>query len=213
MFARATEAITDAGLIITESVHSLARNGQRWFNLNRVEVDNIIGGEGMEFLVAVRNSYDKSAPAGLVAGTTIMICENMDFNGEVKVGRRHTTELFRDINGQLSAGINAIMAGWQDQANRLNGYKEVGLSDSEAHHIIALAFQNGACSAKQVADLITQWHNPNFNEFKERNLWSLHNAFTEVFKQNSPTVVAQRSNALHVTLDKVALDTLTPNWI
>ena len=45
------------------------------------------------FVVGVRNSHDKSFPAGLVIGASIFVCDNLSFSGEVKLARKHTVHV------------------------------------------------------------------------------------------------------------------------
>ena len=50
--------------------------------------------------------------------------------------------------------------------------------------------------------LIKEWREPSHDEFKPRTVWSLFNAFTEVYKQTSLTQLHQNSNRLHGLLDR-----------
>jgi hypothetical protein len=153
------------------------------------------------FVIAVRNSYDKYVPASIAAGQSVCVCSNGMFSGEVVLGRRHTVNVWNDLPHMIVSGIQKIIGSWKQNMNRMEGYKQFDLSNSHAHDLIARAFLQGAVSQKQVASVINQWHNPNHPEFQNRNLYSLHNAFTEVWKENMPEVVLQNSFKLHSILD------------
>jgi hypothetical protein len=54
-----------------------------------------------------------------------------------------------------------------------------------------------------IADVLDQWEKPAHQEFAPRNLWSLHNSFTEVYKGNL-IALPKRSQALHSIFDPFA---------
>ena len=190
-----------AGLKILQSVHALARKGQRYFGMMQVEVPSLENAD-MGFIIGVRNSYDKSVPAGLVAGNQIFLCSNGMFTGEEKLSRRHTTNVWADLPSMIVTGIQKVLGNFKTNIHRMEAYKSFDMCNAQAHDLIAKAYLGGAISQKQVASVIEQWHRPNHTEFKNRNMYSLHNAFTEVWKENTPHVVLEKSNALHPLFDR-----------
>ena len=194
--------LSQQGVAILNEVHSLARKGLRYFGLMQVQPLGL-SSEDMGFIVGLRNSYDKSVPAAIACGNQVFICDNLMFSGEIVVGRRHTTNLFRDLPDKIREAVLGIMKRWEGQISRMAAYREIGLVNSEAHDLIAQAFLKGAVSNKQVADVISEWHQPRHAEFHDRNVFALHNAFTEVWKQNTPDIVLANSKVLHPILDVV----------
>jgi len=49
------------------------------------------------WIVGLRNSHDKTYPAGLVAGSKVFVCDNLCFSGEVRLSRKHTRHAVRDL--------------------------------------------------------------------------------------------------------------------
>jgi len=189
-----------SGLRIMQEVHALARKGQRYFGLMQVQYDRLPDSD-LGFIIGIRNSYDKSIPASIACGCSVMVCSNMAFSSEVVLGRRHTVNVMRDLPSMIASGLVAIMGDWGKQIDRFGMYRTRDIGDLEAHDIIAEAYRAGAVSPKQVANVIDQWHTPNHPEFMDRNVYALHNAFTEVWKQNLPEIVLANSAALHPLLD------------
>lgn len=196
--------VEKSGLRVLQEVHSLARKGLRYFGMMQVESNDLFSRD-MGFVIGLRNSFDKAIPAAIAVGNSVFVCDNLQFNGEIVLGRRHTTNILRDLPSMIATAIAGLTSRWQSQIIRMDTYKETGLTDMEAHDIIARAFLRGAVSQKQVAEVIGQWHNPNHPEFQDRNAYSLHNAFTEVWKQNTPDIVLANSSALHSILDGVCV--------
>jgi len=194
--------VVDAGMSIVEEKHALARDGQRYFGMFQVAgVQNFALAETVGTVIGLRNSHDKSFPAAIVAGSAPFVCDNLAFSGEIKVARRHTRFILRDLPLLLAGAFGKLMTAWGNQAARIEKYQGFALNDPSAHDLIARAYRNGAISKTQLADVIEQWHTPEHAEWgAERNLWGLHNAFTNVLRGNV-IALPRRSDALHGLLD------------
>jgi len=62
------------------------------------------------------------------------------------------------------------------------------------------SYQAGAIPKTKVTDVVDQWEKSDHPEFWDRNMNSLYNAFTEVYKGNL-VALPNRSDALHSVLD------------
>ncbi len=62
------------------------------------------------------------------------------------------------------------------------------------------AYQAGAIPKTKVTDVVDQWEKSDHPAFWNRNMNSLYNAFTEVYKGNL-VALPNRSDALHSVLD------------
>ena len=49
------------------------------------------------WVLGLRNSHDKTFPAGIVAGASVFVCDNLSFSGEIKFARKHTRFIVRDL--------------------------------------------------------------------------------------------------------------------
>ena len=198
----ATSEIMHRGMNITNEVHALNREGQRYFGLMEVTHPSI-SSEEMSLVIGLRNSYDKSVPASIAAGNAVFICDNMQISGEIVIGHKHTKNVWTDLLNRVQSALTVVEAHWRDHFDRSASYKEVGLSPSQANDLIVRAYKSGAVNKVGLADVIDQWYNPNHSEFKGRNLWNLHNAFTEIFKGRAD-LLPTRSDSLHNLFDGVS---------
>ena len=117
--------------------------------------------------------------------------------------RKHTTNVLRDLPQIVSRGIRALSDMWNKQEARVAKYEATPLTDDEAGTLILRGYRAGAVGKTMIADVLDQWEKPAHEEFAPRNLWSLHNAFTEVYKGNL-IALPKRSQALHSILDPFA---------
>lgn len=195
------DRLSDNGMTVIKQVHALWRGGQRYFGLMEVSHPSISSRE-MSLVVGLRNSYDKSLPAAIAAGNSVFVCDNLCLSAEIVVGRKHTKNIMDDIRERMQNAMLVLQAHWNDHFARIETYKQFEVSPLQAHDTIINAYRRGAISKVGIADVIDQWYAPNHNEFKDRNLWSLHNAFTEVWKGRAD-LLADRTDSLHAMFDEV----------
>src|SRR4030095_3126122 len=117
-------------LRVTGQAHSLTREGMRYFGL--MEIRNGQKSEDYSWVLGLRNSHDQSFPASLVAGANVFICDNLSFSGEVKLSRKHTTFIWRDLPQLTERAIGRLISKWHDKDRRIEAYRDHGLSDMEA---------------------------------------------------------------------------------
>lgn len=195
--------------IVNES-HTLHRNGLRYFGLFQVAGLNRKHGAEVGTVFGLRNSHDKSCRAGVMAGDAPFVCTNMIFNNEIVLGRRHTMNVFADLPLVISKAIGKLMQSWIDTDTRIDNYKSVELDNTLAHDLILRAYRAGACGQTQISKVLDQWHSPEHDEFSGRDLWSLQNAFSNVYRGNL-LLTPQRSEALASVFDPFAKARLALN--
>lgn len=205
LIERLREIVGNAGLTITQEAHALARNGLRYFGLFQVAgIPNFSQEENIGTVIGLRNSHDKSFPAGINAGSAPFVCDNLAFHNEIKIARRHTKFILRDLPMLLSGAFGKLLNTWGNNAKRIEAYQARTINDLEAHDLIAKAYRVGAVSKTALADVLDQWHTPEHAEWSEqRNLWGLHNSFTNVMRGNV-LALPKRSDSLHGLLDPLA---------
>jgi hypothetical protein len=106
----------------------------------------------------------------------------MVFRGDlIALNRKHTSGL------HLRTEINHAVLRFQDHFGRLTGeietLKGVPLSDSQAKAVLHDVFVQGILPIRLLPDASKLYFEPFVDEFRPRNSWSLHNAFTAVAKE------------------------------
>jgi hypothetical protein len=153
-------------------------------------------------IIGLRNAHDKSFPAGICAGDAPFVCDNLIFTNTIKLARRHTMNILQDLNFTINRAIGQLFNFWHGQDERINAYKGREIKNAEANDIIINACKAGAVPKSKVMDVVDQWESSDHPEFWDRNVNSLYNAFTEIYKGNL-TALPNRSQALHSVLDNV----------
>lgn len=186
-------------LTIGMQAHSLTHDGSRYFGL--MEIQSQEQNADYTWVLGVRNSHDKMFPAGIVAGASVFICDNLSFSGEVKFARKHTRFINRDLPQLTERAIGLLLAKWHDQDRRIEAYKDAVVDDAQAHDLIVRSVDVGVCANSYIPGVLREWREPQHEAFADRNIWSLFNAFTETLKQGNLAELPKRTEALHGLLD------------
>ena len=197
---RVTSGLAAANLEIVESSHALSKEGARYFGLFQVAQTGLLDNRDYGLVMGLRNSHDKTFPAGITLGSQVFVCDNLAFSGEIKLARKHTVNIMRDLPGVISKAIGGLSDRWNTQDTRFQAYKETALTDGQAHDLIIRAFKNRSCVVTNISKVVQEWDTPSHEEFSNRNVWRLFNAFTEALKGNLGAL-PDRSINLHGVLD------------
>ena len=132
------------------------------------------------------NSYDmtKSASGGL--GRRVSVCSNGMFMGaSSQFRRKHTVGIDRDREGHFShvydlvdSAIRNLLPAAEAEVARIDRWRNTPCDDDDARYVAIEAAKAGVTGAAGMMRVMKHWEEPEHPEFKDRNVWSLENAFT-----------------------------------
>lgn len=188
------------GLTVVSEAHALARDGQRYFGM--LQVVNGQNAADYSLVLGLRNSHDQSFPAALGVGSGVFLCDNLAFSAEVKIGRKHTKHIERDLPQLVSMALGQLSGLRRQQDVRIAAYKTTELPDELANHIILAVFRARALNVQRIPDVIREWDTPRHPEFAAdgKTAWRLFNAFTEAYKGRLD-ILPRNTQVLHGVLD------------
>ena len=197
--------LPEFGLQVVNEQHALMKDDFRYFGLMQVEPtmdgDTSLLSPDHAFVLGLRNSHDKSFPAGLCVGNGVFVCDNLCFSAEIVIGRKHTRHILRDLPTLIHAALGKMATARIDQEKRIEAYKNTDISDMQADHLIINACRAKALKPTQIIKVAQEWREPEHPEFKERNAWSLLNAMTQHQKGINPFELSSRTQRMHPLLD------------
>jgi len=164
------ECLNRHALVVAGQAHALTHYGARYFGL--LEVQGYRESREYGWVIGIRNSHDKRLPAGLVAGNAVFVCDNLAFSGEVKIARKRTSGILRDLDGLVASAIDRLQGVWGMQDERLDRYKDYALNDILAHDFMIRAVDAGVCPVSTLPRVLEHWREPPYAAFEGRNLRS-----------------------------------------
>lgn len=172
------QTLADTSLRIGSEAHSLTHDGARYFGLMEVQSRGTMRDDYC-MVVGLRNSHDKRFPAGLVVGSSVFVCDNLSFGGEIKLSRKHTRFILHDLPQLVRRAVGLLSEKWHQQDVRINAYRTAEVDDRTAHDLVIRATDVGVCANSYIPAVLREWREPRHREFGERSIWSLFNSFTE----------------------------------
>lgn len=175
------ETLSFRHINVLSDEYVVSPDGMKMFGLLQLDATFL----DCRFSIGIRNAHDKSMRLGLVAGYSVLVCENMSFLGDfAPVLAKHSKHF--DLQDALTIGVDRIQRNWQPLQHALETRKATEISDDAARLLIYDAFLAGRFPIKLMKGVDQEYFNPSYEEFKPHTLWSLENAFTTAFKALKP---------------------------
>lgn len=201
------KALENFNMRVVSSAFALAKEGTRFFGLMQVAQNGQEENKDYGYVVSLRNAHDKAWRIMMGVGSSAFVCDNLAFSTEIQVTRKHTNRALITLPNLISTAAGRLAESWNNQGQRIEAYKNYGLTDSQANDLIVRAYEGGVAPITMLPDVIKEWRTPRHPEFAPRNAWSLFNAFTECLKpqdnkaRGSLWELPKRTTILHGLMD------------
>ncbi len=204
LLEQVTGALAGAGQMVVEEAHAISKNGQRYFGMLQVVPAGQLNDGDYSLVIGLRNSHDKAFSASMVCGSGVFVCDNLAFSGEIKIGRKHTRFIQRDLPGIVNVAVGKLGDMRLSQEKRISAYKTFELSETQADHLVIEMLRSRIITTQQVQKVINEWDAPSHPEFvaNGNTAWRLFNAVTEASK-GRVTALPRATQALHGMMDNV----------
>ena len=201
------ESLPENGFQVVQEEHALSKDGQNYFGVMKIEDPSFPADQdGFARVIGLRNSHNKRIAAGLVSGSTVFVCDNMAFSGEVQVTHKHTSKVMEALPMMVREAVVGLKPLLTAERQRVKAYRAhqlgVGL-ELTVDHLFMEALRRGALTASQLGKAWAHWEKPPHEEFEERSMWSWFNSVTEAHKGTGMRTLFNRSMALHDMCDSV----------
>lgn len=129
--------------------------------------------------VGLRNSHDKKFPIGISFGSRVFVCDNLAFNGDHVIKRKHTANAKRDLPGLVAQVVEPLRAQRTAQARTFDAYRNRPLNAQEVDHIVLQLYRAGVLNITKIPDVLAAYENPP-HDWGIETAWRLFNATTFV---------------------------------
>jgi hypothetical protein len=172
-------ALAVSHIAIRKEQFALRRDGSTLFGVLQLVYEDTPDGTAA---LGLRTANNRTMSIQICAGLSVFVCDNMVFRGDlIALNRKHTVGL------HLRTELNHAVLRFQDHFGKLTGeilnLKERGLVDTDAKAIIHDVFVHGIMPIRLLPEVSNLYFEPFVDEFRPRNAWSLHNAFTAAAKE------------------------------
>lgn len=176
-----------------DAQYALAGKDQRLFAVLQYEGEH----EEMGLALGIRSSYDKSMSNGFCMGAHIFVCDNMAFSGEITYMRKHTKNVWDDLESKLVSTIYNSQNKFHNLIRDREVMGGIPLSTDDAYQFLGRMFGYGVLKARQLTTAVNCWKNPPHEVFQDKNMWSLYNSCTEALKSTPPNKIIEQHIKLH----------------
>jgi hypothetical protein len=174
-----TGTLEAAGYAVQGRRLAVAREGRRFFGT--LDLASPLS-EGVTLAVGIRNSTDKSFPLGFCAGSRVFVCDNLAFNAELLVKRKHTRLAVGRWNNEIAAAVQKLPSFAKAEERRIARMKYTELSDDQALALLVRAMEQSIIAAPVLPKVLAEWRDPkhDYGTGERPTAWKLLNCFTTV---------------------------------
>src|SRR5215204_5199558 len=148
---------------IVSETHGVTEDGARYFGLLSLKSPYT----GYEDTVGLRKSHDKSFPISVGFGSRVFVCDNLAFIADQSIKCRHTANLKSHLPGLIGELIEPLAEYREKQQRTFERYKHTELTPQLADHAIMRMYREGIINVQRIPDVLREWEEPSFDDFKE----------------------------------------------
>jgi hypothetical protein len=158
---------------IADETHAVTPDGSRYFGLMSLRSPY---GDYTD-TVGLRNSHDKSFPIGIAFGSRVFVCDNLAFNADIVIKRKHTVKAKRELPGLVTEIVQPLQAQRIAQNTKLLTYQASPISDAVADQAIMQMYRRDVIGVQAIGHVVKAWEEPP-HDWGSKSAWRLFNAAT-----------------------------------
>lgn len=187
--------------------YALSSDGQKMFGVITFRKINGISQEDTKVAIGIRNSYNKTLSAAVVVGSTVIVCDNLIFAGDVKVMRKHQgKDMHEDLNDQIVTAIYKSQHQFTRIGEDVKRMQNIAMTQKQKYEFIGILTGEGILSPTQSTAAYKELWKPSYEEFMTDTVWSGYNCATEALKSSPVHQIIQRHSKLHQLTRKLYLN-------
>ena len=183
------------------------------FDINVLDTDTPKYQDSQVKLIGIAGNFqDQSGRITIGAGEHVFACTNETISAEFKVQHKSTKNLQHHIRAMIWDQCEALDGIFEQLTGRRKFLGAIEVNDHSAYYHILDAAKRGVINWREVPHVLKYWEEPEHDEFKSRNYWSLYNSFSGFFQDRSCFDVSDRSTKLNAQFEKIATDIQEAEW-
>ena len=136
------------------------------------------------YQVGFINNNDRSEAFTGIAGTKVLMNSAQMHYSDGSYKTRHTTNVREMLYERNAHIIRWFKEFYAEQTGRIEAMKNTEVTDEILGAVVLAYIRNRyTLSSTNIKNIVKEYDDPKYDEFKARNLWSLQNTTAEVFKK------------------------------
>lgn len=178
------EKADKAGLHFAKEEHALSKGNDTYFGV----FDLASGGEHT-VSIGLRNNHTRRMSAAMCYGQRVFVCDNLAFQGDHEVFRRHTREILSDLGAQIEGALGKVEPLQVKLERRVQAYQGCELPCGNLFTLCHVLAEGQAVPVGAWPEI--------FRDFGNRgkyapNAWGFYNAITQVLTPRGEAAVTPR---------------------
>ena len=199
-------------LQIADEKFAVKHDGSQFFGLMQISTP-AMENQDWTFNIGIRGSHDGRISRGIAFGSSVLVCSNMCFHGDLGVFRtRQTLNVMNRLPSMIDGAIAKIPSMVKENLKRFDGYRTTKMTESDGNNALVHMHRGNILSANQLSTALNEWIEPSHDEHNEdgATLWRLFNAATEAIKpkegQGNMVTLQNRSHEISNFADTLILN-------
>ena len=182
-------ALKSRNIVATREEFAIAKDGAQVFGVMDLEMTNL---PGVTAALGIRAANDRSMSIQIAVGMRIFVCDNMAFSADgIALRKKHSFGL--DLSKEMCIAVDTFAGRYITMEEQVQKLQTTVISDDQAKALMFDSFRQELLPKQYLSEVAKNYFEPKHEDFAPRTAWSLHNAYTEVFKLMAP-MSAQKSN-------------------
>ena len=174
------------GFIIVDQEYVVTADNQQFFGL--MEITNGVETNGWRINVGLRGSHNQTLPRGLLLGSSVIVCSNLCFHGNIgQFKTKQTLQIAARLPHLIRQCLTHVPQMVRDQDVTFDLMKNRPISTTDVKAALVSLLDEGGLSAPQLAKAWTEWKRPSFDHGMP-SVWRFFNACTQALKPGGENV-------------------------
>ena len=210
LFHRLAETLEVLNYSTENAEHLISHDGQRYVGKLNIQNEKF-STDDYKYKIAVFNSHDKTLPVALIEGTDTFVCSNGLYTGEFIVSNKHTRNVWDTIYTELRNFAFGLEERKNEMFHSIEKLRDYDFSsNTEVHDFLIRAMKNNIINPTDIKPILKHWEEPEHQEFKDRNGYSLLNAHTSHWRNSNQFTLPRKTIKIKEFINEFKQPTLEP---
>jgi len=199
------ESLQFHGFDIMAEEYVVTQDNQQFFGLMEIQPHAtdvaVIEAKGWRINVGLRGSHNQTLPRGLLLGSSVIVCSNLCFHGNIgQFKTMQTTHMAQRLPFLIRECLTHVPEMIEDQDMAFDRMKEREISITDVKASLVTLLDRNGLSAPQLGKAWQEWKKPSFDHGSDPSVWKFFNACTQALKPGGDNVnmvtIEQRSQVV-----------------